>query len=461
MGRLLRLAALSVVLASLLVSSRATNAESASVSKAPGSGFDHAVWPVRVGPTGRYLVDHRGRPFLIVGDSAQALIVKLSLRDADRYLTNRRVAGFNSIWVNLLCNAYTGGRADGRTYAGIPPFRTPGDLSTPNSRYFQRVDAMIRLAAQHGITVFLDPIETGGWLGVLEKNGIAKDYRFGRYLGLRYRSFPNIVWFNGNDFQQWADPEEDATALAVAHGIRATDPNHIHTVELNYTSSGSLDDPRWKPIIELNASYTYHPTYAQVLRDYNRVDHLPTFMVEANYEFDDIDYAGSQTLRRQEYWALLSGAAGQFFGNSYIWPFATGWRSKLNTPGVAQLGYVTKLFKAVAWQELVPDQSHAVVVGGYGSFSAYGNVNASDYVTAARTPNGKLAIAYLPVLRTVTVDLAELSGPVRARWYDPASGRFSRVRGSPFPNTGIRRFTPAGRNSDGDSDWVLVLTTVA
>ena len=31
-----------------------------------------------------------------------------------------------------------------------------------------------------------------------------------------------------------------------------------------------LDDPNWAPIISLNATYSYYPTYAQVLADYNR-----------------------------------------------------------------------------------------------------------------------------------------------------------------------------------------------
>src|SRR5689334_8442923 len=35
------------------------------------------VYPLRVGPTGRYLVDRKGRPFLVVGDSPQALIARV------------------------------------------------------------------------------------------------------------------------------------------------------------------------------------------------------------------------------------------------------------------------------------------------------------------------------------------------------------------------------------------------
>jgi uncharacterized lipoprotein YddW (UPF0748 family) len=62
-------------------------------------------------------------------------------------------------------------------------------------------------------------------------------------LGQRYKDFPNLVWMHGNDFQSWRNPEHDALVQAVALGIKSVDPNHIHTVELNFLTSGSLDDP--------------------------------------------------------------------------------------------------------------------------------------------------------------------------------------------------------------------------
>ena len=104
------------------------------------------VYPLKVDPTGRYLVDQRNVPLLIVGDSPQGLTVNLSVADAERFLANRRAAGFNAMWVNLLCivcSSYAGGRADGSTYDGIPPFKSKGDLSTPNDAYFARVDRMV------------------------------------------------------------------------------------------------------------------------------------------------------------------------------------------------------------------------------------------------------------------------------------------------------------------------------
>ena len=246
------------------------------------------AYPLKVSANGRYLVDQNDVPFLMIGDSPQSLTVNLSEAEADAFFADRQAAGFNLVWVNLLCATYTGGRADGSTYDGIVPFTTPNDLATPNDAFFTRVDHMLNLAAAHGLVVLLDPAETGSYLSVLNTNGVAKARDYGRYLGTRYRNFDNIVWMHGNDFQTWSNPGDDAVVQAVARGIHDTDDRHIHTVELDYPVSGSLDDPTWAPLIELNASYTYFPTYAQVLTDYNRPNALPTFLVEANYEFEHL-----------------------------------------------------------------------------------------------------------------------------------------------------------------------------
>jgi Protein of unknown function (DUF4038)/Putative collagen-binding domain of a collagenase len=423
----------------------------ARAAKAPAPAY-----PLKVGRSRRYLVDQRNRPFLIVGDSPQALMVNLSTRQAAHFLANRRAAGFNAMWVNLLSTTYTGGRDDASTYDGIRPFRRQDDLATPNPAYFRRADAMLRIAARDRIVVFLDPIETGGFLDVLRKNGTAKAYAYGRYLGRRYRSFRNILWFNGNDFQSWRDPHDDALVLAVARGIRSVDRSHLHTVELEYKVSSSLDDGRWRGTIGLDAAYTYAPTYTEVLQEYQRRAHLPVFMVEANYEGEH-DYTGPITLRRQEYWSLLSGAAGQFYGNQFTWQMAHEWQQHLDTVGSRQMTYVTNLFVRRRWWRLVPDANHRLVVDGYGEAKDCCTVDESDYVTAARTRGGRLAIAYLPAGQTITVDLSRMAGRVRARWYDPTSGRFVGVAGSPFHSSGQRSFAPPGANAEGENDWVLVL----
>jgi hypothetical protein len=432
----------------------------------------------------RYLVDQDNIPFLMVGDAPQTLIANLSVAEAEIYMANRQKYGINTLWINLLCNYSDGCNKDASTFDGIAPFVTSGDLSTPNPAYFQRADEVLKIAEAHDMVVLLDPIETSSWLGMLRANGTDAAFTYGRWLGNRYKDFPNIVWMHGNDFQSWRDTADDALVQAVARGIRTTDKNHIHTVELNYLTSGSLDDPSWASLIDLNAAYTYFPTFAQVLTEYDRPDFKPVFMVESNYEFEHIpntDGGSLQNLRRQEYWTMLSGAIGQVYGSAHTWRLEKGWETKLDTLGVMELSYMKNLFAPRRWYDLIPDRSHTVMTAGYnraaeyiGRLSAYlGNrgrllttlkkmtnlasVSGSTYAAAARTSDGSLVIVYMPSPRTVTVDMSKLSGLASARWYDPTSGMYTGVSGAPFANSNMRQFTPPGTNQAGDGDWVLVL----
>jgi len=408
--------------------------------------------------------------------------------EATLFIENRRRYGINALWINLLCNDGTGCNADGTTFDGVAPFTTANDLSTPNSVYFDRAAVIINLAAANGMIVILNPIETIGWLRTLQANGIDKTFAYGQYLGNRYKNFPNIIWMHGNDFQSWQNATDAALIQAVAHGIRSADSNHIHTVELNYFTSGSLDDKSWEPLIELNAAYTYFPTYAQVLTEYNRQNFKPVFMVEANYEFESLDTGGgsTQNLRQQEYWAMLSGGAGQLYGSAHTWQLQKGWEANLDTSGVVQLSYMKNLFASRKWHDLVPDQTHTVLTAGYDAFSCnvgkfevhvsedrdslmarafgrirkysgIGSITSNTCATAARTSDGSLVIVYMPTIRAITVDMSKLTGTTTARWYDPTSGEYADVKGSPFANEGSRQFMPSGANKSGEGDWVLVL----
>src|ERR1700722_8557745 len=138
---LVALAALAAIAVGVAVYPRGVSsaAGAANVEPAKPAVWDPtptAAFPLHASSNERYLVDRDGRPFLIVGDSPQALIVNLSVAQADRFFADRERAGFNALWINLLCDQYTGGRSDGTTYDGIAPFTRPGNLATPNPSYF-------------------------------------------------------------------------------------------------------------------------------------------------------------------------------------------------------------------------------------------------------------------------------------------------------------------------------------
>ena len=285
---------------------------------------------------------------------------------------------------------------------------------------------------------------------------------FGQYLGNRYKRFSNVAWISGNDFVTWKDPKDDALEQAIAKGIRSVDPDQLQTVELNYDTSSSFDDARWVPLIDLNGTYTYSPTYIQMLHSYNQKPVAPVYLLEAHYDQENVghpqDYGTPATLRREEYWTMLTGGMGQFYGNFYTWSFASGWKHYLDTEGVAQLTIWKDFFSSLPWYDLVPDQDHAVISAGFGTYGDLQlRVSNSDYCTAAKTPDGAFVVAYLPTARTITIEMATLKRSAQAAWFDPTNGTYKTISGGPFANQGTQQFTPPGKNQEGDSDWVLLL----
>ena len=433
----------------------------------------NVVYPLKVSANGRYLVDQNNAPFLIVGDTPQGLMSHLSEAQADYYFADRQAHGFNTAgWIDVACAGHDyPTNTSGATVDGIRPFTgfvsggtdyTHYDLTKPNEAYFTRLDHIITLAAKHGILAFIDPIETIGWLETLRNNGPAAAFTYGKYLGKRYKGFANVAWLNGNDFNTWKDARDDALVQAVAKGIKAEDRGHLQSAELNVPTSSSFDDPTWAPIINLNSTYTYSPTYIQMLHSYKQTPVAPVYLVEAHYDWENVgdppDFGTPAVLRRQEYWTMLSGGKGQFYGNRYTWSFAPGWESHIDTVGVTQLTIWKNFFTSLPWQDLVPDQDHTVVTAGLGTYGTLKTrVSQSDYCTASKTPDGRVVVAYMPTARTITVNMASLKAPASAQWFDPTHGAYTTIPEGPFGNAGTRQFTPPGKNHDGEDDWVLLL----
>jgi len=336
-----------------------------------------AAFPLKVSANRRYLVDQNGAPFLIVADSPQGLMGRLREKEAEDYFADREAHGFNALgWIDVVC---AGHDYPFNTYAatpdGIRPFTaflsggsdyTFYDLRKPQEAYFVRLDHILQLATAHHLAVFLDPMETIGWLPTLRRNGVHAAYEFGQFLGRRYGRFANVLWISGNDFRTWHASEDgallqaaknglrslvrtwrarndDALVQAVALGIKASAPRQLQTLELEPETSSSFDDPAWRSLLDLNGTYTYSPTYLQMLHSYNQRPIAPTFLEEGHYEFahdgNPPDEGVPYVLRKQAYATMLAGGTGQFYGNEYTWPFKEGWRENIDSAGAQQIAY--------------------------------------------------------------------------------------------------------------------------
>ena len=83
----------------------------------------------------------------------------------------------------------------------------------------------------------------------------------------------------------------------------------------------------------------------------------------------------------------------------------------------------------------MPDFGREVVTSGLGE------ARGLDRVTAAATPDRRLAVAYLPVQRALTVQAGALAGPhLRVDWFEPATGQ--RLTGGTLLAEGSVTLTP-------------------
>lgn len=410
------------------------------------------VFPLKLAPGQRFIVDQNDVPFLIHGDTPWSLIAGLTNEDAELYLEDRRQKGFNAIIVNMLEHHFTP-QAPRNAY-GDAPFEVPGDFTRPNEAYFAHADVVLQKAAAKGIVVFVTPSYLGfnggdeGWYQEMIANGPAALTAYGAFLGNRYKNYPNIVWLNGGDF----NPPEQALVNAIVSGIKQHDTVHLHTAHVNQGSSpvAIWGNTGW---LDISNVYTYPvnnngvPVYQQALAEYGRANWKPFFLAESTYEGE---YSAPQTLiRQQAYEALLSGAMGDFFGNRPIWLFDSGWQNALNSRGALDMINVRLLFGSRHWERLIPDVAHTFLTAGFGS-------NGPSRAVAARADDQSWGAVYVPTARTITVDLSGFSGTVRAHWYDPTSGAMTAVAGSPFVNTGSLTIATPGANGTGTADWVLV-----
>jgi len=477
MSRLMRWALLAVWLPSLLVvvacftnrshagTRPADERKASSMSQAAVSEKEtRPAFPLRVSDNKRYLVDAKGQPFLIHGDSPWELAWQLTREETVEFLENRQAKGFNAILADVLPYSEWSPYLTERNRYGHGPFRTPGDFATPDESYFAHLDWLIRAAGERGMLAMLVAADIGSagdrplagakngmWHEQYLSNGVEKCYQYGRYLGSRYRHFPNVLWVLGGD----RDPGDVTEHVeAMARGLEETAPAHLKTYHAG-AKNGSIffGNSSW---CDINMSYGYSEPYGFVLDDYRREPTKPCFLGESGYEGEANDKRPGTPLRvrRQAYWALLSGACGHLYGSAAWTLQPEVWRKWLDSPGAQHMAHFGCFFRSLDWFRLVPDVEHEVLTGGLGK------AGSPEFSTCAWIPDGSLAVCYVPTARTVTLDLRRFKGPVQARWFDPTRGTHSDVAGAPFANSGPRDFVPPAPNAAGDGDMVLVLSRV-
>lgn len=437
------------------VTNAGLNSQSGTVQVTPYHG-DHPLYRhgfLRVSDNHRYLCHADGTPFLWLGDTAWVGPFKSKDADWKTFLTDR--AGKHFTVVQIGPAPWWAGKRDA---AGNLPFIGKG-ISQPNPAFWQAYERKVQLANAAGFFVLM--------VGLMEPTTrypeSVEAQQFARQLVARL--YGNFIAFSPSFDSGYRELGND-----VGQAIRDTTQVHLITQHPGTTTG--------KPVNTIAEAY-FAKLYLDFAGDqtghnggrvelcarqasewnlhlYQRQPPKPVINLEAMYDTEGETAFNAYGARSLGWRSWLSGAMGYTYGTDlYQWETDPAkkdyWKKLMALPSSKQMTHLHDFLAAIKWWQLEPAEK------------LVRNAPA-EYLrrpSLARTARGDLVVAYLPDRNAADLDLSGFPAPVTWRWFDPTNGQFTDSEGQPISNQGDHQFTPPGKNSAGDEDWVLVLNSNA
>jgi len=442
-----------------------------------------------------WFTDNNGQPKLWVATETWGLPVNAGEwngsgggtfeQDYDNFFSERAAQGFTVCMTDPVWAATGSGAAsvNGNTWDGVTPLA--GGSHDPssaglNATFWDRIDYMLSSAAANGITVGLtvanigDDVESGQW----QDSWTGTQWEdWGALVGARYASTPNLVWLAGNDM---FSPYSDSILDAVYGGVVGAGAGQMWSAWYNAECTSrfvtdTAEAEGWgTDYAAFNFCYSYNAGYWIIeyayleVADEDAASLLPVTWGDGYFyqggSGDGYDSTYDRALRQEWWWTLASGSRGVLGEAENVYPWSAS-----SCPGAVTGNWffannaanIVSAFTSLSgWHKLIPDTSSALVTAGRGtrvsgltsggSGGSYEPAFTNSYVAASRSPDGTLAVLYLPAHTTVTINQSLLVPGYSATWIDPVSGaRTAATPGSTYNSTA------KGTNSQGDPDWVL------
>ncbi len=443
-----------------------------------------SIFPLSTSADSRYLIDHKGMPFPILGRTAWFLS-SVSRADVEMFVDQSVSLGYNAIEMSAIGHDLRANHSplngnndapfikqlNGDGWNGALKYNDirdqAPDMTTANEKYWKHLDWILSYCESRGVLVFLFPCYVGyanspeGWLSEMVVNGSARMESYGGWVARRYKSQKNIVWMLLGDMGTFNNDQRSVEA-ALIKGLKSTAGASTHFSAEANSGQNSTDQVDFGNEMTLNGTYTWDSVgIASLGRNaYSHKPILPAFLLEEPYDEEGpdgnkVNPHATQPVRRFQWWGWLSTIGGYISGNGYVWPFVDPfWRNHLDTPGAHDMQILNAFIRSLTWWKLVPsglDGTRELIMGGQGDQSH------SDYVAAAAIVDGSLLVAYIPPVHSgvIRVNLGGMKEGVEASWFDPTGGNYSMI--GTLAGLRSNEFRIPGKNSKGGSDWVLVI----
>lgn len=459
---------------------------------------------LRVSENGKFLATYNGEAVFLNGDTGWNFAIKFTREEIGSYLKVRKWQKFNAVGIAALfeenkSNVY-----------GDQPFGKTGDKWDPDKilshegnnpldsvayDYWDHLDYALDEIEKHEMyavfVICFNSMIVGDGQGnqrdliVFDEN-VA--YRYGRWIGNRYRDRKNIIWMMGGDRSPIYGefdyrPVYHAMAEGVADGINGgkerdgqADNSGIlmsfHPQKPNPASSSWFQDAEWLSFNSIQACPSEQVSLIQ--NDLTLKPQKPTWLFEGRYEHYTYAWKAYQ-MRFQAYHSIMSGGFGHVYGNTYIWQGEKGWQNHLYDPGAMDMSHLFNFFSGeLIWGTFSPfdkllsmeDKGHVEDICWFGQDR---KAPGSNLIQAMRSEDKKKAVIYSANGRSFHVDTNFLQGDSAMYfWYDPRTGMWfdPEKKEESMQKTFFREpekltnaqieFDPPGEPGF-DNDWILLI----
>lgn len=434
------------------------------------SSFSQNLWShgrLKVSKDGHDLMFEDGTPFFWLGDTGWELFHRLTLEEINTYLDNRAAKGFNVIQAVALAE-FDGLKKPNR-YGEVPLNNL--DPSQPNEKYFIVVDSTVHMAKAKNLFIGLLPTWGDKVTKLWGTGPVIFDsinaYKYGYWLGNRYKNDPNIIWILGGDrpaVQDTADWRPIWRQMAKGI-IEATNYKCFITYHPWGESSSTKfwTNESWLDMNMLQSGHARHdiPVWEWITRDRNIQPAKPILDGEPNYEDHPVNwndkngYFRDYDVRKQTYRSVFAGGCGVTYGNQCMWQFYSDrepkiafperyWTEALDRPGAYQVGYLKKLIQSRPMLQRIPDS--AIIIAGQGE--------KGEHIEAFRAADNSYAMVYIPVGKSITINTAYMhSKNINITWFNPRNG--STQSAINMQRKDQLQFTSP--TNGVENDWVLII----
>ncbi len=430
-----------------------------------GSRFERHG-PLAMSANRRHLAHADGTPFLWLGDTGWNAALQAADEEWQHYAQTRLRQGFTGIqFVPTNWFLSPAGDRDGELgWIGRQRIAI-------NPRFFQRLDRRIQQINGMGLAAALVLLWSSPWQHPLlaQTNPglvlpVDQAVLLARYEIARWGAW-DVLWILNGDGDYRGEKAERWRQIGRAVFGHPHAPVTLHPCGVNWPYDDFAEES-WLDIAGYQSGHDDGETRLRWLvqgppaTEWRREPVRAFMNIEPPYEnhnaYTSKQPLSAHTVRRALYWSLLvSPTAGLTYGGHGVWgwddgtqpPFAhpasgvpLPWRQALTMPAAEQMAHLAALFGSLDWPRLTPAPELLAAQPG--------EEDVRRTIAAARTPEGDLALIYLPEGGEVRLRPGLLRAGLGAAWFDPRTGeRLAAAQAA----DGLRFVAP------GSEDWLLVL----